>query len=191
MGTSSTPRELASKLERMAISIQRHSVEATKEAAKATKTALLAEAAIAVGADLRLSRVGKKGARIGAGYEVEELPGNQARSTIKPRGPWALVEYSIRPHVITPRRSRKRGKAQRARTVRTTIGNASFDQQRPATSGRSALPALSTPFGFRRSVNHPGVKMPKKPWAKGYARVRPTIPRYYQNALGAALEEVF
>lgn len=178
MGVSRSPQELARKLTAVAEAVQRSNLEATKEAALAAKRAVLAEAEAAVGPDLRIRYVGKNGTKIGAGYEVEELPDGHARATLKPRGPWPIVEYAIGPHIITSKRARGSKKSRQ-----TVVAN----------GGKLVGPrkaAVFTPFGPRRFVRHPGIKNPKKPWAKGVARVQPRIPEFYRAALTKALGEI-
>lgn len=82
---------------------------------------------------------------------------SNASALVRATGPWQLVEKPIKPHEIRPRgRGSKRKRA------------------------------LATPWGPRASVDHPGVRNPKKPWAKGQRRAeqqaRKVIERTYSSA---------
>jgi hypothetical protein len=78
-----------------------------QQGALAVTKAIRAEVKSASGGDNRLSGVGKKGARVGAKYDVK----GQVNPTalIKATGPMQLLEHPTRPHEITPRKRRKKG----------------------------------------------------------------------------------
>lgn len=97
------------------------------EAALAAKGVMLAEAAKA-GAT-RLSGVGRKGARVGVGFDVKG--GVNATAIVSYRGPAHLANNPTRPHEITPRKGGR---------------------------GRQGKRALSTPDGAFARVQHPGTR---------------------------------
>lgn len=46
--------------------------------------------------------------------------------------------------------------------------------------------ALTTPYGPRKSVQHPGVQNPAQPWARALPRVRPAVDRIIRRQFGSA-----
>ncbi len=60
------------------------------------------------GGDQRLSHMGRKGARLGMRYDVEDS-GRRVVIKLTPAGPWVLTESGARPHAIKPRAGRARG----------------------------------------------------------------------------------
>jgi len=89
------------------------------------------------GGDSRLSGVGKKGAKVGAGYDVKGT--RNPIAIVRARGPLHLLANRTKPHAITPKARRsKRGAA-----------------------------ALSMPDGsYRASAQHPGTRG-KNTWRRG------------------------
>lgn len=77
---------------------------------------------------------------------------------VRATGPWHLIENPIKPHEERPKAKRRAGKK-----------------------------ALSTPYGPRASVQHPGVKNPKRPWAKG----RPAANAAAEKTLGRTYRAAF
>jgi hypothetical protein len=69
--------------------------------AYAYKAALLDEARAATGGDLRLSHVGRRGARVAVRYTV-----NETGAVVAGTGPWGILEKGARPHRIDRRRRR-------------------------------------------------------------------------------------
>lgn len=106
--------------------------------------------------DLRMSGVGAKGAKVGVGYDIKGT--DNPTALVKARGPVHLMENPVKPHAITPK---KRGRTKRKK-------------------------AVVTPYGPRASVQHPGVKNPKKPWSKGVKRAEPHVRREVSNVMGRA-----
>lgn len=104
---------------------QRRAVGASALHIKKTVTALMAAA---VGRDLRLSGVGKRGAKIGARYDV--LGHSNPTAAIRATGPAHLIERDTKPHRIP----KLRGARARKRFV--------------------VIPTV----GVRMSANHPGTK---------------------------------
>lgn len=119
---------------------------AVERAAFGAKKEIVQEVRQASG-DLRLSGVGRSGARVNVGYDIKGGADNPV-ALVKARGPLHLVENPVKPHDITPKARRRGGKR-----------------------------AVVTPFGPKAKVRHPGVRSPKKPWAKGKRRAEPIIKR--------------
>lgn len=100
-----TPAEFASRARRFAgdlPGVERRTVETAALMVKDTATQQLRQA---VGSDLRMSGVGKRGAKVGARYDK----GNRSSTAVvRALGPVQLVEGSTKPHRIP--RQRKRGR---------------------------------------------------------------------------------
>ena len=60
------------------------------------------------GGDQRLSHMGRKGARLGMRYDVEDQ-GRRVTVKLTPAGPWMLTESGAKPHTMKPRAARSRG----------------------------------------------------------------------------------
>lgn len=106
------------------------------------------------GGDMRLSGVGRRGARVGARYDVKGRANPVA--LVRATGPMHLLERGAGPHMIRARRGR----------------------------------FLSTPYGPRRSVHHPGAPA-KHTWSRGVDAVVDDVPRIYQAALRKQLARYF
>lgn len=150
--------------------------------AKALRTAgqaiFAAEAAAATGGDGRLSNVGANGAALGVKTSVTTKE-NASLVTFKASGPWQLVEYPIKPHVIA---SKRYTGPRKGRGERVAAGHRKL---RAGYVGHD-LAAIRTPYGPRMYVNHPGVKVPKRPWSKGEQRLIGAAPGIaYQAAYNA------
>ena len=109
--------------------------------------------------DMRLSGVGKKGARVGARYDkhfaaTEDAPAMEIKAT----GPLHLIERDTRAHLILPR-------------------GQTFTAKGGRRSGRKALKIGDE---FRLYAEHPGTSG-KRPFARGVARARPEVPRLIQT----------
>lgn len=106
------------------------------------------------GGDMRLSGVGRRGARVGARYDVKGTRNPVA--LVRATGPMHLLERGARPHEIRGRRGR----------------------------------LMRTPYGPRRSVQHPGAPA-KHTWSRGVDASVPAVPRIYQAALRKQLQRFF
>lgn len=123
------------------------------KAALFTKTVIQHEIE-AVAPGRRMRGVGRRGAKVGAGYKIY---GHTA--VVQARGPLHLLERSTKPHEITPK---KRNKKQ----------------------------ALSTPYGPRRRVKHPGTRG-KHPWRKGVTKAAPLVPKAFKDGFYEPIERIF
>ena len=123
-----TPEEAARRLDGWAGKLQERQRQAVAAAALEVTKAARGEIRRAVGADMRMSGVGKSGAKVGAGYDL--LGYRNPTAIVTARGPLHLVERPTRPHRIP----RQRGPRARRRVV--------------------AIPGV----GVRAHVNHPGTR---------------------------------
>ncbi len=82
--------------------LERRTVEAAAAMVKSTAVSELRRAA---GADLRLSGVGKRGARIGARYDRGK---STSTAIVRALGPVQLVESNTKPHRVPKKRTRGR-----------------------------------------------------------------------------------
>ena len=107
MGTSRDGAALAAKLTVAATAIANANRNATAAAAQEYKESVLQTGRIATGGDLRLSKWGKKGVKLGAGYDVDVQQHAKATLTARPMGPWKVVEYGASSHPIVPGATKK------------------------------------------------------------------------------------
>ena len=107
MGTSRDGAALAAKLTVAATAIANANRNATAAAAQEYKESVLVTGRAATGGDLRLSKWGKKGVKLGAGYDVDGQQHAKATLTARPMGPWKVVEYGAASHPIVPGATKK------------------------------------------------------------------------------------
>lgn len=154
-------RQAAETLARAAAALRDAHKSALNAAALEAKKTLLAEVA-KVSSSGRLRNVGRSGANLGVGYEVNVSPSG-GKATMRARGPWHFVERNIGRHLIGPRRRR----------------------------GRKAALKFPD-GGIRRGpIDHPGVKRQRKePWSKGERAAGPKVEKImaerYIRAVGRA-----
>lgn len=132
------------------------------------KTTTLEEAARAVGGDRRLSRMGRRGVKLDAGYD--NVAETTVRLTPRPLGAWTLVESgSNRSQWWEPRQ----GKAVTRRGVRR--------QRR-----RLSLPARGRvnrwDNGVRWYVRH-GPVSGKRAWSRAFVRIDDALPDTVHTAV--------
>lgn len=127
MGTSRSGHQLAGKIAKAAASLS-EAERAGVRAAALTATRIIRGEIRSVVSSGRLSGVGRRGARVGARFDVWKSAKDPS-ALVRATGPLHLVENDTAPHKITPRRRRGRRRA-----LRLADG------------------------GFARSVNHPGTK---------------------------------
>lgn len=75
---------------------------------KGARTEARSVAQDVTGGDGVLSHMGRKGARLGMRYDVEEQ-GRTVVLKLTPAGPWVLTERGAKPHTIKPKGGRARG----------------------------------------------------------------------------------
>ena len=188
----------------MGVALARNNSKATQRAALAYKTAALKEAQRDSGGDLRLSRWGKRGVKLGVGFDIE---GNsQAKATIAPRpmGPWKVLEYGAAPHLIVPGLTRRQTKALSLFSVMAGQGGSldGYDISGLAASARGTRnnrggarrrkrrPPLKIGGNVRAWARHPGTTG-KKTWSKGIAKGSDDAIAGYRKAQGDAIAKVF
>lgn len=194
MGTSNSAKELSEKLVAVGHGVTAANRNAVTAAAAAYKDSTLAAGRSDSGGDLRLSRWGRKGLRLNVGYDVDGN-GPEASAVIKPRpmGPWKVLEYGAKPHLIVPGLTRRQAQALTLFSVMAGKGGdlGDFDigalastarGNRNNRGGRRRRPvkALITPKGFRAYARHPGTK-PKRTWTRGVAKGTESAKRAYQR----------
>ena len=172
---SRTVEELAQNLN----SIGKHITSARNDALNAmgahAKNVIL-DSARQVVPDLRLSGVGKGGARINVRYTraIEHV-------LVKATGPWQFIEYDTKPHVITSKGLRG---TRKSRAAAVTAGT-------PLRRRTKASPTrLNINGSFRAYVKHPGTKG-QHPFRDGAKRAQPELPqvaaKVYRQAITRAL----
>jgi hypothetical protein len=192
MGESRSVPEFAAKITAGGLSIAAANAQATAAAAQAAKTAALQVAVPDTGGDLRLSRWGKNGVKVGVGYEVAATNPQYAVATVTPRpaGVWRVMNDGAKPHPIVP------GASRRARRAAASISDG-FGPQLPGETvagsrrGKGARKVLSLgPDRVFAYVNHPGAKG-KNTWGRGVEVARPVAARAYQLRHRQALIAAF
>lgn len=137
-----------------------------RRAALETKTIINAEIQKVTG-DMRLSGVGRRGARVSARYDIRGTTNPTA--LIRAIGPIQLIERRISPHAILPRASF------------VTRGGVRVRQGRRSAKGRrysGGKTALAFGGNFYAGVMHPGVNRSSGPFSRGAekaARITPQI----------------
>jgi hypothetical protein len=106
---SSVGKQVASRLNKVAREVNGASKPAVNKAANIVKTFTLVEVTKASGGDLRLSGVGRKGAKVGVRYKIGGASGD-VEAVVSATGPLHFVEHDTKPG---PRHRRKgrRGRA--------------------------------------------------------------------------------
>ena len=187
MGTSRSAAQLAGKLDGFARAVPDANRKATLEAADLVKTAVLGRMRAASGGDLKLSGVGKKGARIGVRYDINGSI--SANALVKATGPVQLVENRTHAHVIGPKGVKGGTRAKNGSRNRTGMSR----RQRAIDEG-TAIYGKSQVLAFngivRRYAYHPGTAG-KHPWAKGVKESAPKTPAVFERAYHDALLRSF
>ncbi len=154
--------DVAKMANRLPAELQRAQLRGVSKAALTVTQGIRSEIRAVTGGSNRLSGVGRRGARVGARYDVKGSINPTA--LIIATGPMQLLEHDTRPHGITPKRRRRGG---RAKALKLTNGQ------------------------FARSAQHPGTKA-KTPFEKGWKRTAPEtgaiFDREVQSAIGTSLK---
>lgn len=201
MGTSRSATELAHKLDAAGRSITGHNRAAVGAAADAYKDSVLTQARGDSGGDLRLSKFGRNGVKLGAGYDVDGDVRATAKLSPRPMGPWKVLEYGASPHVIVAGLTRRQGQALTlfnflsggrgeidvGAVAATARGNRNNKNSRRR---RQRAAALTIGPNFRPYVRHPGTKA-KHTWSEGVARGTSGANAAYRREQAAGLLKVF
>lgn len=187
MGTSKNGAQLVGKIDQFATMVPKANRKATLEAADLVKRATLGKMRVASGGDLKLSGVGKKGAKIGVRYDIQgEISAN---AVVRATGPVQLVENRTHAHVIGPK-GVKGGK----RLKKGTRNRTGMSQRQRAIDEGTAIYGKSQVLAFngivRRYAYHPGTAG-QHPWAKGVKEATPKTPAVFERAYHDALLKSF
>lgn len=149
-----SPIVAAAKFHKAAVRVGNSSEKGEQKAALFVKKTILANS------PARLRNVGKRGAKLGVGYR----PYVGGGTIVAARGPWPIIEWDTKAHVIGGGRSKKR-------------------------EVRSYLQFMTGDIRLG-PIRHPGTEG-KHPFAKGVALARPAIPRIVDAEVKSALLGVF
>lgn len=201
MGTSRNAAELAHKMDLAAKRIVGENRDAVAAAADVYKDSVLTQGRLDTGGDQRLSRWGRRGIKLGAGYDVNGDVVATAKMAPRPMGPWKVLEYGAKPHVIVAGLTRRQGQAL-AMFAFMAGGRGEFDlgalsamatgnrNNRGGSRRRQRAKALTIGQNFRPFVNHPGTAG-KETWSKGVARGTEGATRAYKRTQLMGLTKVF
>lgn len=194
MGVSRNGAELATKITLIGSKIANSNAEAVGAAAQVVKDATIPYVRRATGGDLRLSGVGKKGARIGVRYNVR----GQANATaiVSATGPAQLVERDVKPHVVTSRYSPKALGRTRARRLASANAAATFNALAAgggATKGAGWDRRAVIKFGdvVARYAVQSGGSRGRFPYRDGFRAGAKLSPKAYARVQARNFAEVF
>ena len=139
---------------------------------KGARTEANAVARDVTGGDMVLSRMGRKGARLGMRYDLADQ-GRRVTIKLAPAGPWVLTESGAKPHTIKPRAGRARG-----------LGSGwGID---------AAVWASSYNHPTRKPFTHPGTKgsQARRTITRTFARTRERATRDFHEAYIRGLARV-
>lgn len=200
-----TAQRIAGNLQRAGAELAKNNRNATRDAAAAFKAAALAEAKRDSGGDLRLSRFGKNGVRLNVGYDLEGS-GSTTKATVRPRpmGPWKVLQYGAKPHLIVPGLTRRQAKALTLFSVMAGQGGSldGYDISGLASSARGnrnnkasrrrrkRRPPLRIGGNVRAWARHPGTKG-KGTWSRAEKRGAGDATDSYRRKQSEAIARVF
>lgn len=173
--------DLAASFAAMPAAIEDAQHKGVRAAALAVTGAIRGEIGSATGGSMRLSGVGRKGARVGARFQMEGGLGEPA-ALIKATGPLQLIERDTAAHSIIPRGwrvSRKWGRL---------AAKGAVDPSRPVYLGKGKV--LKIGDGFRMFADHPGTKG-KHPFEHGWRKRRDEVPAIVQEKIRQAFAKEF
>lgn len=205
MGTSKSPAELAAKLARAGAVIEGQNRPAVEASAMTYKAALLETGRRDSGGDLRLSRWGRAGLKLNAGYDVRGR-GAVVSAVVEPRpkGAWKVLEDGARPHIIAAGLTRRQGQALTLFSVMAGQGGdlSGYDvgalasiargnrNNRNSSRRRGRAQALTIGSNLRAYARHPGTKG-KGTFSDGFKIGTRRATGAYNSAQLRALGEVF
>lgn len=168
--------------------LERNVAGSVGRAALVLKTSVEANMRAAVGADLRMSGVGKTGAKVGVRYDVKGRTNPTA--LLRATGPAHLIERDTRAHTIIPKTV---GRTQGSRTkgARLAAKQNLYDALFGGTVSGATKPLMLGNTGrFAYRVRHPGTRG-KHPFEHGINRAAPVAQRVLATAATRSLAEVF
>lgn len=169
---------MSRKLDRIAVELRGAQRSAVERAALVMATAVRRQIQSATGGDSRMSGVGKKGAKVGVGYDVKGT--NNPTALLRARGPLHLIERDTKPHLIFRKNDRVKGKGA-GRANRQTMYEELFGGQGAYRGGNLKL----LDGGFRKVVKHPGTKG-KHPFEHGVTKSRPAAEQILRRSFSDA-----
>ena len=138
----------------------------------------------ATGGTMRLSGTSKRGQTIRSTYDMLRKEPTNPGAIVKAVGSkFQLIERDTRPHRITPRRSARFEARQVGRALVASSGGR-------VRRSRARRPTLSTPYGPRPYVDHPGTKG-KHPFENGVRLTAPQVPRLLARQVNRSMAQVF
>jgi hypothetical protein len=153
--------EFTRRMEQRAQKMERARTAATREASTHVRQRIESRTQSVTGGDMALSRArGGRGAPTRLRIRETVKAGEPSTATLKAQGPWPLIESSLPAHQI-PKTLRGRG---RTRKVLLIPG-----------------------IGFRRRVQHPGVRRGPGPWKRGSTEGLRGVHEIYQRAVREAI----
>jgi len=195
-------KQLAKRIAAGGEALAKANAKATSQAALAYKNSALAEGGKAVGSDLRLSRWGRKGVKIGVGFKMDASgPRSSAVVAPRPMGVWKTLEYGAAPHLIVPGLTRRQRQAMSlfsamaggagsfnvAELAGTARGNRN---NRGGARRKKRRTPLKIGGNVRAWARHPGTK-PKRTWSKGISAGTGDAIDAYRRAQSEALVKAF
>jgi len=198
-----TAAKLAGNLSKVGAELARNNRNATKYAALAFKDAALTEAKKDSGGDLRLSHFGKKGAKLSVGFDLDG--DRTARATVRPRpmGPWKVLQYGAKPHLIVPGLTRRQAKALSlfsamagqggsldSYNIADLASSARGNRNNKASRRRKRRPPLKIGGQMRAWASHPGVAG-KHTWTRAESKGADQAIKGYRANQARALGKVF
>lgn len=174
MGVSTSPQQVVAKIERSKRNVQRAGRDTLSDSGQVVKTAVLAQVAGEIGADLSFG--GKK--RVGVSYRTE---GGGSRVMVKATGPMHWLERGVKPHAIAPKKAGG-SRASRTAFVAQAFGSGPISYGRGRKSG-----ALRFASGeFRPYARKAGRFTPRQSWSKGVNKAEPLVRRRFRVGVGNA-----
>jgi hypothetical protein len=178
MSVSRTAAEMANKLFSTGRTITSAQTQALRVMSDLATTSVLTSARRVV-PDLNMSNVGKNGGRLGVRTTVGTV------AAVKATGPWQIVEYDTKKHVIA---SKRFSGPRKGRGERVAAGQATLRAGFRGTGVAGA--ALRTPYGPRTTVRHPGTKG-QHPFRDGVADALPKLPLIAGKVYRSQISKIF
>jgi hypothetical protein len=203
MGTSKSPAELAKKMTAGGRAVVENR-DAVAASANTYKTTVLAESRKDSGGDNRLSRWGKNGTKLNAGYSIKGNVNAEAVLTPRPAGPWRVLEDGARAHLIVPGLTRRQSRALTLFSFMAGQGGdlGGYDigalssmsrgnrNNRGGSRRRKNVKPLVIGGNVRAWARHPGTKG-KGTWSAGLRKGDKLAPAAYRRAQAEGLIKVF
>jgi len=200
MGTSRNTADLVRKIDRAGSGILKANVAGVTKSALVYKESAIAQGRSDSGGDGRLSRWGRNGIRLDVGFEVSGTTDARAVVTPRPMGPWKVMEYGSRPHLIVPGLTkRQRGALELFSLLSGGRSGYNIDELAATARGnrnnrggrrRRATKPLTIGGNLRAYARHPG-SQGKSTWTKGIGRGTKRATNAYRQAQVEQLADVF